>query len=185
MDNRDTHKITNDSGTGLYCCTSCGEYEQGLDDNACHHPENHEGKETTFMGPPKFASKESVNRILEAQKLPEPKPGGAKAHHGHVPFALYSTYFLLLQPEFRKHGYALMTHGSGQRDLDMVAVPWGPALVEPEKVLAHITEKFGFEHNIDSTDPIKPWGRKAYIIGCGAGLYIDLSFTPRVTEKEQ
>ncbi len=166
-------------------CPECGvqvETIKGLDYVATVYMD---GKCADHTAHPNYTAKghQVTGDHAEIKVIDEPKPGGEKAHHGHMPFALYSTYFLMLQPEFRKHGYALMTHGSGQRDLDMVAVPWGDTLDTPEKVLDHITEKFGFEHNINSDDPDKPWGRKAYIIGCGAGLYIDLSFTPRYTDK--
>jgi hypothetical protein len=98
----------------------------------------------------------------------------------------------------RHHGYALLVHGSGQRDLDLVAVPWvagastGDALAEVVRQIA------GAVYSRTKPTPRywKPHGRRAYTLllleehdGTGDRrlngqlLYIDLSVMP-VKEEE-
>src|SRR5690242_12079906 len=96
----------------------------------------------------------------------------------------------------RKHGYAIGLHGSMNRDLDLIAVPWiedaAPAevLVEAirEAIDGHIIpdgtpagkwdgEKF-VSAVIRQPEP-KPHGRRAWSIHfCGHHFYIDLSVMP-------
>lgn len=75
-------------------------------------------------------------------------------------------------------GYALAVHGSMERDLDLIAVPWIDAACPPEALIRHLCEAI-------EADPIgaveyKPHGRVAVSIK-KRGWYrkIDLSITMR------
>lgn len=100
------------------------------------------------------------------------------------PAASYAPMYCALYPELaalvRKHGYALAVHGSLQRDMDLICVPWVAAPSEPADVVAAITEQFAIRHI--GEPEIKEHGREAWTISVGFGeCFIDLSFMPRLT----
>lgn len=77
----------------------------------------------------------------------------------------------------RKCGYALGVHGSQERDLDLIAVPWTDDAVGNHELVEHIAKHLDariveIEH--------KPLGRVAVTLQMN-GYYkpIDLSITPR------
>ena len=79
----------------------------------------------------------------------------------------------------RELGYALTLHGSVQRDLDVVAVPWTDLTVEPTILVKELCEIFNVDTNHPINEPeIKPHGRLAYSIPLWWGAYIDLSVIP-------
>jgi hypothetical protein len=78
-----------------------------------------------------------------------------------------------------QHGFALLTHGSRTRDLDVLMVPWEdraydkivPAVINR---IAHVT---GTTVKGDPSD--KPHGRKAYTLFLPDGVrWVDLSVMP-------
>lgn len=80
----------------------------------------------------------------------------------------------------REHGYAIGIHGSLQRDLDLIAVPWSEVAVDAKDLVYAVCEVVGgfiLPHQEEPTQ--KPHGRLAWTIQLGAGLYIDLSVTPK------
>jgi len=79
----------------------------------------------------------------------------------------------------RQHGYALAVHGSLQRDLDLIAVPWSEVASSPEDLIMALCQRVGGFMMPNEEAMEKPHGRKAWIIHLGAGLYIDLSIMPR------
>lgn len=99
----------------------------------------------------------------------------------------------------RTHGYALGLHGSMNRDLDLIAVPWtdqaSPAEVLVEAIRAAVDGKIDTMAHIGPGDPAadairenpqaKPHGRLAWsIYFCGRMFYIDLSVMPRTGDTE-
>ena len=85
----------------------------------------------------------------------------------------------------REYGYAIAVHGSLQRDLDLIAVPWSDVASDAEELvqaICHTTGGFILEGQDDATP--KPHGRLAYNIHLGAGLYIDLSVMPRLSNPK-
>lgn len=82
----------------------------------------------------------------------------------------------------RQFGYAIAVHGSLQRDLDLVAVPWSEAATDAEELVKAICETAGAFIIPGQDATPKPHGRVAYILQMGAGLYIDLSVMPRTTQ---
>lgn len=73
-------------------------------------------------------------------------------------------------------GYALGEHGSRERDLDLMAMPWREDAVSPRELVEHIAK--GLPARIVDTEE-KPLGRLAANLSMG-GWYrlIDLSVAP-------
>ena len=79
---------------------------------------------------------------------------------------------------FVKNGYALAVHGSLQRDLDLIAVPWvATPDATPEQIVKELTETFWIRTVGDSE--VREHGRLVYTVSIGHGeCAIDLSFMP-------
>lgn len=75
----------------------------------------------------------------------------------------------------RAHGYALALHGSVQRDLDLIAVPWTDGASDHTVLLSALCESIDVSPNGHSA---KPHGRLAWSIPLWWGAYIDLSILP-------
>jgi hypothetical protein len=102
------------------------------------------------------------------------------------------TYSHLI-PIARECGYALGLHGSMQRDLDLIAVPWTDEAKDAydlvcairDAVCGHIIDEWDFvscrdEEDFKKRNPtIKPHGRLVWDIQLGGGIYIDLSVFPK------
>lgn len=87
--------------------------------------------------------------------------------------ALYPQWAVI----FRQHGYALAVHGSLQRDLDLIAVPWVESPSPPQVVLDEITTTFAAR--VIGTIGEKLHGRRAWTVSIGHGnCAVDLSFMP-------
>lgn len=81
--------------------------------------------------------------------------------------------------------YALALHGSLQRDLDLIAIPWIEEAVEPIALIKALCEEFDVDANHDVNVPgIKPHGRLAWTIPLWWGAYLDVSVIPRVNMKK-
>lgn len=81
-------------------------------------------------------------------------------------------------------GYAIGLHGSMQRDLDLIAVPWVNNAADAyalARAIEHATG--GYIPDTDGAGnalPVhRPHGRLGWVIHLGKGLYIDLSVMPR------
>ena len=98
----------------------------------------------------------------------------------------------------RQHGYAIGFHGSGQRDLDLIAVPWIET-VSPVNVLVgaicNAVDGYIVSYaEVEDGDEVRknpvhrPHGRLAWSIHIGAlsdNLYIDISvFSPNKNEPQ-
>ena len=61
------------------------------------------------------------------------------------PSASYAPMYCALYPELAKlardHGYPLAVHGSLQRDMDLICVPWVALPSEPADVVVAITTR--------------------------------------------
>jgi len=93
-----------------------------------------------------------------------------------------------------EHGYALTVHGSLERDIDLVAVPWTVGAVDQGAVVrafvAEVRRVNGWANvadNVVDVDPYdfskrcpepKPHGRLGWSIHLGGGPYVDLSVMP-------
>ena len=110
----------------------------------------------------------------------------------HCKPELYAIYFQGLKEIARSHGYNLLVHGSMNRDLDLVAVPWKDE-VSPEidlinaltKHLVGVIAAPGHEDSI-YMHSYQPGGRSNYIINLfrygkpDPQYYLDISVTPLV-----
>lgn len=84
----------------------------------------------------------------------------------------------------KEHGYALALHGSLQRDLDLIAVPWVSEASEPEALLNALCVEFDTPtNNKDRKPDIRPHGRLSWSIPLWWGAYIDLSIMPPFKES--
>lgn len=112
----------------------------------------------------------------------------------------YAYCFEGLQEIAKKHGYALLLHGSMNRDFDLVAVPWVDDAKDHFTVLKefmnHLGARFllamGDDLKIDHFYPKRMGGdRISYTINLNRGeksedeyadqeYYIDICFTPSV-----
>jgi hypothetical protein len=94
--------------------------------------------------------------------------------------ALYAHLWLAMTKTANRSGYALALHGSMNRDLDVVAIPWTEDCDAPYELIY----KFAKRHDLLIASPIpekKPYGRRAWLLLLrDSRHYIDLSITPRL-----
>jgi hypothetical protein len=76
----------------------------------------------------------------------------------------------------RRHGYALCVHGSLNRDLDVVAVPWTSDAIDADELAEALRHECDGKYSNNSP---KPHGRKAWAFQLGGGPWVDLSVMPR------
>lgn len=101
----------------------------------------------------------------------------------------------------RAHGYALAIHGSMERDLDLIAVPWTDEATDAESMVAAMKDRLGALDYGDllqvgggltpeqAADIVarankpnpeeKPHGRRAWLLYLHHGCSVDLSVTPK------
>lgn len=85
-----------------------------------------------------------------------------------------------LAAEAIRLGYALALHGSLQRDLDLIAVPWTEQAVPPDELVSSLCGIFDVEPNHPIGSPqVRPHGRLSWSIPLWWGAYLDLSVMPR------
>ena len=116
------------------------------------------------------------------------KPPKVKPH-------FYAHCYPGMQEIAKEHGYNLLIHGSMNRDMDLVAVPW----VDEPKTHAELLESFckflGVPYLTDTNDipchfSLLPGGRSSYVIDLNRGgkyngytdeqYYLDISITPLI-----
>lgn len=81
----------------------------------------------------------------------------------------------------RQQGYAIGTHGTLARDIDLIAVPWTKDAVDAETLIKRIKQNIGGWANPgDKEQPErKPHGRLAWSIHIlGTPAYLDISVMP-------
>jgi hypothetical protein len=97
-----------------------------------------------------------------------------------------------LKEAARTHGYALAVHGSLQKDIDLIAVPWTEEAIPPQElaevIRAKAEELTGYAQLKDllKDDPYhnggcpgyKPHSRLCWAFQLPGGPWIDLSVTP-------
>lgn len=82
----------------------------------------------------------------------------------------------------RDCGYAVGVHGSRERDLDLIAVPWSENAINPHQLVAALCERLNLwikpypEPALPHNPERKPNGRIAWaLLGAPACQYLDLS----------
>jgi hypothetical protein len=94
----------------------------------------------------------------------------------HVKPNLYAYYFLQLKEIAQEYGYNLVVHGSMNRDLDLIAIPWvnDP---KPELELINALNKYLNGWTTESTalylHGVLPGGRHSYVIQLNRGGYMN------------
>lgn len=86
-------------------------------------------------------------------------------------------------------GYALAEHGSRARDIDLVAIPWTPAAVAPERLAGSLRQVLNDLYGVSlevppNTDHPKPHGRLCWSYWIRPWTYVDLSVMPPVSQAE-
>lgn len=106
----------------------------------------------------------------------------------------YACIYAMLIPVAREHGYALAIHGSLNRDLDLIAVPWTETACDALTLISALkaatqTVTHGEEWDFlfpDHNPTMKPHGRQAYSLHFtdrgSQGTYIDVSVMPRAAQ---
>lgn len=61
----------------------------------------------------------------------------------HAKPSLYAFYFEAIKAIGLKYGYNIVLHGSMNRDLDLIAVPWQEKLGDKETMLSDVAECLG------------------------------------------
>jgi hypothetical protein len=122
---------------------------------------------------------ENLNTSTETTQTPEPaiavepvlSPVIVKPIH--VKPSLYSFYFEVIKEIGLKYGYNIVLHGSMNRDLDLIAIPWEETIGDKDQMVNDISQAIGGNilmqnRSVDNTEGdrfgIKPHGRIVYII---------------------
>ena len=96
-------------------------------------------------------------------------------------------FYISILPKIRevakKSGYAVGVHGSMERDLDLIAVPWIDKRVLPATLARRISNAIVGKEYWKGFNSLQQWKnkpnqRKAISIMIGANAYIDLSIVP-------
>lgn len=91
----------------------------------------------------------------------------------HAKPSLYAYYFELIKAIGKKYGYNIVLHGSMNRDLDLVAIPWQELLGDKDQMIDEICEVLGGtllmkERSVDNLDGQRftttHHGRMLYIV---------------------
>lgn len=103
----------------------------------------------------------------------------------------YAALLLWLKVAARHHGYALLVHGSGTRDLDLVAVPWVADAVSASEMVEVLRQIAHGDYPTVQRPQMgywKPHGRRAFVVLLwderpdGQMMYLDISVLPRMEE---
>jgi hypothetical protein len=94
--------------------------------------------------------------------------------------AFYALYYNSMQEIANKNGYALAIHGSMNRDLDLIAIPWVEDCIGEKELI----DLFRKECNviIGNNYVEKPFYRHGYTFTLYEDYYIDLSIIPKLKQ---
>lgn len=114
----------------------------------------------------------------------------------HIKPALYAMYYDHLKDIAKEYGYNLLIHGSLNRDLDLVAVPWVDNPQSEQELIKdfqeYLTGKQVLKPDRTIHYTILPGGRHSYVIDLNRGdkhgewtrfedkqYYLDISVIPQ------
>lgn len=107
---------------------------------------------------------------------------------------LYEQCLCIARITGKEYGYAIGFHGTGLRDLDLIAVPWTEHACSPEDLVKTLAGRIEGELKrgvLVEGKPVlgawpkpglKPHGRVAYTILLGGPYWIDISVMPRYNQ---
>lgn len=126
----------------------------------------------------------------------------------HAKPSLYAFYFELIKAIGLEYGYNIVLHGSMNRDLDLIAIPWQEVIKDKNEMLEKIADAVGGyvlkQEDEDFERQRKLYhGREAHIININRRItsrfdglsvlfennkdpqyYIDISILPTLKEKD-
>lgn len=102
-----------------------------------------------------------------------------KASKSFAPF--YACFLAPMVEVAREHGYAMAVHGSMNRDLDLVCVPWVDDASDPETLIDALQKRTG-GHIPEGCPELKPHGRLAWSLAMGGAPFFDISVMPKTSE---
>jgi hypothetical protein len=88
----------------------------------------------------------------------------------HARPSLYAYYFQILKEIAQDHGYNLVLHGSLNRDMDLIAIPWQQTIKPYHEMMDKFMEVLGGRYLQDS-ESITYHGRIHYVINLNRGEY--------------
>ena len=105
--------------------------------------------------------------------------------------SFYAHCYEILKRIAFTYGYNLVLHGSMDRDLDLIAIPWEEDVKSVKKMLSQFCKVLNGTIHRGKNE--KPHGRVVYIIdldradftGDGSQYYLDISVMPTVKRKTQ
>lgn len=83
---------------------------------------------------------------------------------------LYTIYFQFLKEIAKDYGYNLVVHGSMNRDLDLIAIPWVNDPKPEREMINALTDWIGGSLD-ESLIGVLPGGRISYVINLNRGGY--------------
>lgn len=100
----------------------------------------------------------------------------------------YARALTIIRKMGADYGYAIAIHGSGIKDLDLIAIPWTEQARDPQHLVDWICDVLNLR-NMDGEKPMKkPHGRLAYALHFqhfhGDPRYIDFCVMPMVAPSE-
>lgn len=87
----------------------------------------------------------------------------------HVKPSLYAFFFEAVKDIGKKYGYNIVLHGSMNRDLDLIAIPWEQQVGEKTEMLSEICEFLGGFILNDATR-VTHHGREQWVININRSL---------------
>lgn len=92
----------------------------------------------------------------------------------HVKPSLYAHYFEILKPIAYEYGYNLVLHGSLNRDLDLIAIPWQEVLKPHEQMVAEMADAIGGYIMLQNggINQATHHGRLWYVVNINRGEYV-------------
>lgn len=103
----------------------------------------------------------------------------------HAKPSYYAIMFEPLKEIALKYGYNLVLHGSLNRDMDLITIPWQEQLGSVDQMIKEFCEYVGGEIQLFNESrnnegeivgdlfTVKPHGRKAYVINIYRGGYLN------------
>ena len=91
----------------------------------------------------------------------------------HAKPSLYAFYFEIIKEIGLKYGYNIVLHGSMNRDLDLIGIPWQEVILDVDEMIDEIAKLIGGEvmmqcRSVENVDGVRfqttHHGRKQYVI---------------------
>lgn len=94
----------------------------------------------------------------------------------HAKPSLYAFYYEELKAIGKRYGYNIVIHGSMNRDLDLIAIPWEIEIGDKIKMLHEFAEHLGGRLQLHNPETIFEFaknhhGREIYVIDLNRGGY--------------